>query len=145
MPKKFPPHLAVHLHNTTSLTLDKIDGFAEADRLTQAQVLSILRERTSLQSDTLELAIYGLMIGFLGFFVAPATLDLTNSDPLVNAIVGLAIGALGLIALLPVLIPLVWRKNEAQLASSWLHAYEAELARRRTMSGVAARRWRKSH
>ena len=145
MPKTLPPHIEVHLHKTETLTLDVIDGFADADRLTQVQVLAVLRERANPRADALVITAYGLALGFLGLLVAPATFDLTKSNPLVSSIVGLAVGVFGVIVLLPVLIPLIWRRNKAELASRWLHVYEAEIARRHSLRGAAGRRWRKTH
>ena len=145
MPKKLPSEIEAHLHDTVTLTLEKIDRFADADRLTQLEVIAILRHRASLQSETFELAIYAIAVACLGLVVAPSTSNLIGSDAISNAVSAVVLGFLVIVGLLPLLITHYSARNRAEKASTWLAAYDSELSRRRTMPGIGARRWRKTH
>jgi len=141
---KEPSHVTTYTRQA-SVSLDRIDAFAELPRDRQLDILTSLRGRSV--EDHLELAMFGILLPI----VISVSLSFTKIEPLegpwwVKSIIMLALGLLLAVPVVTIVgVPLILRDIKRKNALVWLAAYEDELARRRGMSGRVARRWQKIH
>lgn len=134
------------MYSDTVITLDRLDSFADDNRLVQAQVLALLREKSAADNQYLPLLAVVFAIAL------PIILGLSPIDPMTTEepwIRGIALAVSAAIIVLPlsaaIAIPVVLNQMKANRALVWLGAFEAELDRRRSQTGRAARRWQAAH
>lgn len=139
----------VHVHDDMEVTRTRLDAFANASRMEQAEVLAILRARAADESSAATLGLLSILIATLVVMIGPViTINVDDSlrtNPIFVAALVAVIVIVLLLAFTPALFDQARYQNRRERAAVWIGAYQDELARRHRLKGRVARRWQRRH
>ena len=135
-----------HIHSDDRVNELRIREFADASTQDRINALTELRRRVHNDSNTIEIGLGGALLGAGASILLPGSPMPDIGEEwwiglIVRGLIGLVGGFLIVVALSPLLLPMMRRSRRREVAQVWLAAYEDELATLWTRRDRTARKW----